>query len=293
MSNVQSGRAFEYGIAYQVADIIKAELIKDKSIETAHIYFKQCRPREQEKIMVSAREVALFLSKHDNRMEQDRSTVILQSDMQGVKGDVRDIIIQTSQGDIGISAKNRHQAVKHSRLSEKINFSKKWTGFKSSDEYYYEVLPIFKELRTRKERRELWRDIPDKHDRIYMPVLNAFNTELQRIYDTNQQDVARNLLHYLLGKHDYYKVAKLNGKVSIQSFNINGTLKWGSKIPLPEKMTHTELRGTTTLLVTFNKGWQLSFRIHNASSLVEPSLKFDIQIVGLPLQIARHEIDYL
>jgi len=46
MSNVQSGRAFEYGIAYQIADMIKAKLIEDKSIEIAHTYFKQCPPKE-------------------------------------------------------------------------------------------------------------------------------------------------------------------------------------------------------------------------------------------------------
>jgi len=42
----------------------------------------------------------------------------------------------------------------------------------------------------------------------------------------------------------------------------------------------------------FHKGWQLSFRIHNASTLVEPSLKFDINIVGLPGSVARNVIVY-
>jgi len=32
-------------------------------------------------------------------------------------------------------------------------------------------------------------------------------------------------------------------------------------------------------------GWQFSFRIHNASTKVETSLKFDIQIVGMPTTI--------
>ncbi len=33
--------------------------------------------------------------------------------------------------------------------------------------------------------------------------------------------------------------------------------------------------------------WQFSFRLHNAKDLVEPSLKFDIQIVGVPTQIVE------
>ena len=32
-----------------------------------------------------------------------------------------------------------------------------------------------------------------------------------------------------------------------------------------------------------DNGWQISFRIHSASSKVEPSLKFDIQLVGQPI----------
>lgn len=34
-----------------------------------------------------------------------------------------------------------------------------------------------------------------------------------------------------------------------------------------------------------NNGWSLSFRLHNDSSFVEPSLLFDIQFVGVPVNI--------
>lgn len=34
-----------------------------------------------------------------------------------------------------------------------------------------------------------------------------------------------------------------------------------------------------------DNGWQFSFRIHNASTMVETSLKFDIQIIGMPANI--------
>ena len=35
----------------------------------------------------------------------------------------------------------------------------------------------------------------------------------------------------------------------------------------------------------FDNGWQFSFRIHNASTFVEPSLKFDIQLIGIPIEV--------
>jgi len=102
------------------------------------------------------------------------------------------------------------------------------------------------------------------------------------------------IVQYLLGKFDYYKVIKGNGAVSIMSFNIAGTLKWGSRLPLPTRIIEISQKpeSETTLVITFDQGWQISFRIHNASTMVEPSLKFDINLVGLPNRMSRHVIEY-
>ena len=40
-----------------------------------------------------------------------------------------------------------------------------------------------------------------------------------------------------------------------------------------------------TVELYMDGGWQFSFRIHNAEKKVVPSLKFDIQIVGMPTTI--------
>ncbi|WP_202975530.1 HaeIII family restriction endonuclease [[Ruminococcus] torques] len=34
-----------------------------------------------------------------------------------------------------------------------------------------------------------------------------------------------------------------------------------------------------------DNGWQLSFRIHSASTKVEPSLKFDVQFISMPVSV--------
>lgn len=39
-----------------------------------------------------------------------------------------------------------------------------------------------------------------------------------------------------------------------------------------------------------DKGWQFSFRIHNASAKVEPSLKFDINLEGNPHDLFTHHV---
>lgn len=293
MTQVQSGKGFEYGIAYQLREIAEAEIIENKHLQNARYYFEQCSNQEQDKIMRAAKEIIIFLAAHDSRIEQHVCKVELQSDQEGGKGDVRDIVIETPSGGIGISAKNRHLAVKHPRLSDRIDFGMKWVNHSVSQTYWDEVRPLFREMRSRKEKKQFWRDIPDKEDRFYVPLLHAFNLELQRICDKDRNNVPKNLLHYLLGYRDFYKVAKINGKVMVQSFNINGTLKWGNKLPMPTSIESRKNTTKTTTVYHFNKGWQISFRLHNAESRVIPSLKFDVQIIGLPQHLSKNEMGYL
>ena len=102
----------------------------------------------------------------------------------------------------------------------------------------------------------------------------------------------RGMFQYLIGEYDFYKVVKENGTVAIQSFNIDGTLGWGKKWRVPDRIDGiSRKRGSfNTLIASFTGGWQLSFRLHNARSQVEPSLKFDIKFIGMPPGVARHEI---
>ena len=46
---------------------------------------------------------------------------------------------------------------------------------------------------------------------------------------------------------------------------------------------------TNTVEMFLDNGWQLSFRIHNASTKVEPSLKFDVQFIGMPTSVLNIE----
>ena len=291
MTQVRTGRGFEYGLAYRLKQIIWAEMINDRSMQVARAYFNQCSSVEQQKILNAARAAILFLSGENKRLLEPRKCKVrIQSNMQGAEGDVRDVIVETPQGELGISAKNRNFAVKSPRLSKRIHFGREWMGQSNSQTYFDEIGPIFSELEQRKRNKELWQDIPKKEERIYVPLLRAFRKELMRIYREDKTSVATNMLHYLLGgKYDYYKIIKTNGKVVIQSFNINGTLKWGSKVPLPKEISNTKIKSQTTLIVIFDAGWELSFRIHSAEKRIQPSLKFDVEIIGLPQRLAQYE----
>ena len=292
-SQVKSGKSFEYAVAYQLQEIAEASLLENTHLRTARAYFDDSDPIEQEKSMRAAKEIVIFLTAEDDRIEQKVCSVRLQSDQAGAKGDVRDIIIQTPSGDIGISAKNRHFGVKNPRLSDSIDFGQKWLGYSVSQHYWDTVLPIFQELRDMSKSGQLWADVPDKEERFYVPLLRAFNVELQHIYINHKESTARKLLHYLLGHYDFYKVAKNNGTAIVQSFNIRGGLKWGKKLALPTTIEQHRGITRTTTLYSFDKGWQITFRIHSAERKVTPSLKFDVQLTGLPHNLSKQQMEYM
>ena len=232
---------------------------------------------------------------------KDELELKIQSDDNGEKGDVRDVLIirRGIEWEIGLSVKHNHFAVKHSRLSKKIDFGKKWYGIACSDKYWLDIKPIFDYLDEEKKKGTKWRDLLSKEDDVYVPLLNAFKEELERQNLLFNKEIPRLMVEYLLGEFDFYKVIGIDNKeiTRIQSFNLRGTLnkqgknrKRNIELPissLPTRIVSLDYKpgSKNTLELYLDGGWQFSFRIHNASTKVEPSLKFDIQIIGMPLTI--------
>ena len=141
-----------------------------------------------------------------------------------------------------------------------------------------------------------WADLgPAKTLDVYVPLLKAFRKEMLEITKTNPQ-ASTNLLHYLIGRKPFYKVIKedRNNIVVVKAFNIGGKLNQtvnGKKpvvktdtVKLPTRIIELDFKenSDTTLMMILDEGWQISFRIHSASTYIENSLKFDIQLIGNP-----------
>lgn len=182
-------------------------------------------------------------------------------------------------------------------MSNGIDFGKKWLGMPCSKEYFDEISPLFNqlsEIRNSSGATQKWSSLGDYHTTVYLPVLEAFKKELIRLEKIYPEMVAKRMIEYLVGNKDFYKVIKGVKKVEIQAYNLYGTLSSAfetikpknkvTKVKLPNRLIEVvyQENSKTTLLVTLNEGWQISFRIHNASSRVEPSLKFDINLVSTP-----------
>lgn len=233
--------------------------------------------------------------------------ISLQIDAAGIKGDVRDVLCIRKQNkwEIGLSCKHNHHAVKHSRLSDTIDFGKDWVGVSCSNDYFSKVVPLFTELRNLRDDSKAagnpmkWDAIDNKAEKYYIPILNAFMDELKRIDTESEKNIPEALIRYLLGRNDFYKVITddSNKTTRVEAINIAGSLNAQSgkdksiaKVPIlkmPSKFYHIGFKENSdnTIEVVCDEGWQISMRIHNASSKIEPSLKFDVQLVSFPSSV--------
>ena len=304
----KNGKSFEYAILKEFKErlekITKVEVIENNALITAKKHFDSFSLLEQGEFLLYASFSVNFLIDIEPRLSNsfnDKDVLQLEilTDDKGQDGDVRDVVMirLAQKWEIGVSAKNNHRAVKHSRLSNKIDFGEKWLGIKSSQAYFEAIKPIFDSLETMRKdsgKTKTWKSLGDYHPTIYRPVLEAFKIELFRIYNTNPSEVASNLVEYLIGNKDFYKVIKSKKNLEIQAYNLHGTLnlpfnKIEPKFHTPQVILPTEIinisykkNTLTTLIVELNNDWILSFRIHNASSRIEASLKFDITLLKAP-----------
>ena len=308
LSNDQ-GRGYEFAclntLAEEICKLRTVKVIQNNSYYAAEHAWKTLSSTMQENFKISSKAAVEAIFELEPRILEDGNDTLelmIQQDQRGEEGDVRDVLIirRDISWEIGLSLKHNHFAVKHSRLSHKIDFGQVWYDIPCSQQYWDKVLPIFKFLAEYKTRGVAFNQLDDKEKQIYVPILDAFKDEI-RLHSMTHPEMPGKLVEYLLGKYDFYKVVSVDSALQtlIQTFNVHGTLnldgvndkkKPNRQIPvvaLPTRIVQIEYKPNSknTLELYMDGGWQFSFRIHNAATKCEPSLKFDIQIVGMPTQI--------
>lgn len=298
------GRAYEYICLHSLQDAIsairKSQIIHNSSYDAAEHAWTTLSVAEKALYTLSAQStIDTIFALEPNIVEacDDTLHLYIQSDGHGEDADVRDIIVERKDivWEIGLSIKHNHMAVKHSRLAKSLDFGEKWYGIGCSEEYWKAVKPTFDFLAAEKANGTYFRDLSSKEDDVYVPLLKAFMQEVKTQVQNNAE-VPRRLVEYLLSKYDFYKVISIDNKriTTIQSFNMYGTLYLPSKtqnpsltvpaMELPTTLLYMDFKpqSKSTVVMGFDNGWQLSFRIHNAKDTVETSLKFDVRIEGMP-----------
>lgn len=303
----KNGKAFEYACLIEFEEYLSGlnnnvEILVSNAVITAQNDYNSL-PNEMK---INMNKAALAAIRVITRLEpllfqnsaENKLFLALQPDKAGIEGDVRDVLAirQDSNWEIGVSCKHNHTAVKHSRLSKSLDFGDKWLGIPCSHEYFNDIAAIFDELTELKNKKVEWKEIKNKSDNVYVPILNAFVKELKRLETENPVIVPQRFLNYLLGRNDFYKVISNDRKKTtrISAFNIYGTLtkNFGKikpqttvpKIILPTKFYDISYKKNSknTIVASCDNGWSVSMRIHSAKTLVESSLKFDVTLTGIP-----------
>lgn len=305
---VKNGKAFEYALAKVYANFVEMQnkevrIVENDAMAQARRYYNQFSAIEQAKFNIAATQTMETMVRIEPGLLAQKNTedvlnVMLNSDIEGETGDVRDVVFKRSQTiwEIGFSAKNNNDAVKHSRLSNVLDFGKSWVGVECSNQYWIDIKPIFDFLNGAKEQNLTWNDLGEqKAKKVYIPLLNAFRKELLYINQSGER-IPEKLIQYLIGTYPFYKIIKddAHNLVVVKAFNINGELNRTvngvrpqyrtPKINLPTRIVEFEMKkdSDNTLHMILDEGWEVSFRIHNASTKVETSLKFDIKLLGNP-----------
>lgn len=304
------GKAYEYAavVAFmnRVSPIRPVTLIENSSLEIARArYQNDISQTEREQMLASATSGVDVILKMEPRIIEDGIDpleLLIQADNVAKSGDIRDVLVirRDITWEIGVSVKHNHEALKHSRLSAKLDFAQLWLNLPTSSKYFSAIGPIFETLQEMKAKGVTWRSLEGKQELVYLPVLEAFMAELKTLYELHGSLVTRGMIQYLLGSNgaDYYKMIHYNHRITrVIPFNLFGSLNQASsssapdtKIPpidLPTKIIDISLKekSLTTVNLTMDNGWSISFRIHSASTIVEPSLKFDIQLLGQPANL--------
>lgn len=303
--------------AYQMAESEDEEYAAEEETEGAYAEKGQCNAFRR-----AAWAAARYLLMAEPVLQCPKNlfgVLAAMPDSAGIKGDVRDICVRIYQdktmtkkvGEIGISCKNNHEAVKHPRITEDPDFAKEWTKgkFACSKTFMDEMEKLQDLIDVYAQRHKTWAEVDEKMDTVYHPVVKLFAEEIRRLgtapadASAKQRESAgeftRLFFEYMFGTQDFYKVIKEDASKStkIYPYNMHGSLMKSFRdkksmqsaqcIAMPQEIVDVRVKpqSKTTMEIFFDQ-WIISMRLHNADSRIrKTSLKFDVQIKAQPKKI--------
>lgn len=310
-TNTINGKAFEYACLSAIFNKLRSQnkdvsIVESSAYNTAERAYESLSVSQKEKYNAAAETSVRLLFPLEPKIENGNGTLMLQiaadAVARGVDGDVRDVLcIRSDDGwTIGMSCKHNHEALRHPRITEGKDFGRDWIGISCSDDFMEEITPIIDSLVSCGQNNILWRTIDRKHDRYYVPILEAYLKEIRRLCETHE-GVPGRLLSYFFGANDFYKVImkESSRSTTVEGFNMNGTLNMPCgrtrammRVPvlrMPTRLLDAEFKQTrsgrskTTIVLTFDNGWSISMRLHNKDKYARPiSLAWDVVLEGLP-----------
>lgn len=304
---MDNGKAFEYACLKALYEFVALNhkpvtTIAGLPFNTAKAAYESIEDEKQAQLMEAANTAVNLIAPLEPKLLGGAGTLRLEirpdAAAIGVEGDVRDVLCSRDEENwtIGLSCKHNHEALRHPRITESKDFGQDWIGTHCSEDFITSITPITDSLVTLGENRIRWNTIEQKQDRYYVPILQAYLLEIQRMCSENPT-VPERLLSYFFGANDFYKVIMKSRArtTTIEGFNMHGTLNANAgmtrprmrvaTIRMPTRLIDAAMKpnSKTTIILTFDGGWSISMRLHNKDSIAKPtSLAWDVNFVGLP-----------
>lgn len=313
-----NGKAFEYACLRAFQNQLnhfqkRNNLIEDRPYDTAKKNFSSLQTEEQAKYNMAAAAAAKAIFPLEPQLRYGKGLLELSINIdraaQGIEGDVRDIMIirclnSDEKWEMGLSCKHNHEALKHPRITERDDFGSNWIGVPCSSDFQDQMKVVIQEITTYQKEGALWRDIDNKQEKFYLPIIKAYRNEILKMC-TNDKKVAEKLLSYFFGSKDFYKVIMLEKEkiTKIEAFNMHSSLgkKAGKiepsvtikKLTMPTKLNDAKLKSKTTILLQFDEEWSISMRLHNKDKEVKTtSLAWDVSLTNFPKSIYTDEFSW-
>jgi len=206
------------------------------------------------------------------------------SDFDAQQGNVADVQIQTEDGPTNISVKNNHTATKHQRPSTvlvRLGVKKRSAdnlGYLNeiseiTDNFYEKAKMIMPSATLFRELKSVDAEFINRE--CYAPICALIDRYYTKFGSC--PTCAENLLKFLVGSMDFYKVVFNEQGLCISNFK-------DIMVPSAFISRHVEDR-PGYLDLQFDNAWNFSLRLHTASSRLGNSLnlKFDTQLSNEPI----------
>lgn len=315
-NNTKNGKGFEFACLSTFRDFLRKEgrqasVLEDAPYETARKCYESVGEEAGARFSKAAGAAVAIIAPLEPRLMYGKGSLVLSinpdSAAIGPDGDVRDVMCvrSTASGGeewkIGFSCKHNHEALRHPRITEAKDFGKAWLGYPCGRGFLSRMDGIMEDLKAEEAKKTLWDEIPDKAEKYYAPILEAFAEETEHLCREHKDAPAR-FLGYFFGSDDFYKIIARESSrtTTVEGFNINGTLNRSApeghhpaatvkRLSLPSRLLDispktkcTGEKSKTTLVLTFDEGWAVGLRIHNKDKRVKlTGLAFDVELVGL------------
>lgn len=290
------GYSFEYSTIVEGQKILNANIeprtqtwINDKGIEK----YNSITSDEQQAMLDASNAIVNFLIEYEPWIQQKETEITYVGTIRG-SNDVSDVRFSNIQNSFGVSLKSNHDAVRHPRISPTIDIARQWLGAPTDQQYMDEIRQIIENFFSYCSYNNITRynqlDKNKLDSILYRPVTESFALMLHRVFTKSQgSEAIAYFLGYLIGNKNFYKAkADFNNReITIEAYDITGALGTKGRLKMPsrchEVLVETGRNGMHNYIsITFDQGWQLKMRLHNAERNIQNSLKWDVRFIGTP-----------